>query len=201
MYKHQVIGVRRAQSWRSRQSEHIVGICTLEAVNRYDQFAKFKSHEDWQAVGGKIQVTSSSKKPSKRKLTAKCRYWSLEEVVDAMRRSSPQHEFYTRDPVSLIKTSVYSFQGSNTHNLYTRNSLTGQMSPFNEPLFVEVGGKYKKACGTQWISTAATAEPDNLHSLPATKVPCPMHNCQVIPQVARPTTQGKSISRGDVPDC
>jgi len=194
MYKHQVIGARRAESWRSRQSEHIVGVCTLEAIGQNGRFVALAPKEDWQAVAGEVMV-NGSKAPE---LTPKCRYWSLEEVVEAMSSPAPAHEFYTRHP-KLGKTSVYSFKGRNQPDLYTKDPL-GNLIPFNIPkkLYVKVAGKPKEmkcGCGVRWISTSPSDPTDNLDSLPATVIPCPMHDCPVIP------TGALSVSRGDVPDC
>lgn len=108
MYKHQVIGTRRAKSWRSRRSKHIVGVCTLEALDSDGRFVNFGPNEDWEANNGAIEVGKSVNP----ELTLKCRYWSLEEVTEAMKKSTPKHEFYTRDPSNRDKKiTVYSFEG------------------------------------------------------------------------------------------
>lgn len=109
MYKHQVIGIRRARSWRSRKSEHIVGICTMEAVCGSDRFKDFTPTKDWQAAG--CAAGAGKTAPPKSAPSLRCRYWSLEEVVDAIAGPAPQHEFYTRHPGTQAKISVFSFQG------------------------------------------------------------------------------------------
>ncbi len=109
MYKHQVIGTRRAKSWRSRRSKHIVGVCTLEALDENGRVVNFARNEDWVVNKGAIEVGSKVKSG----LTPKCRYWSLEEVIEAMSGDTPKHEFYTRDSGGQNKKiTVYGFQGA-----------------------------------------------------------------------------------------
>ena len=142
MYKHQVIGTRRAKSWRSRHSEHIVGVCTLEAINENGQFASFDKSEDWEAENGEVKVNGSPHP----ELTPRCRYWALEEVVEAMQCFVPRHEFYTLDPKDERRKSniaVYSFRGAT--DFYT-------VGPNNKEIPVYCGGKgyglYTKEPGT-----------------------------------------------------
>ena len=117
MYKHEVIGIRREDSWRSRESEHIVGMCTLEAVDADGRFENFDPKEDWRAVDGQLVLEQGTK--SHASLTPVCRYWSLEEVLEAMRRATPRHEFYTREPKKgQTKIPVFSYLGNAT-DLYT----------------------------------------------------------------------------------
>jgi hypothetical protein len=145
MYKHQVIGTRRAKSWRSRHSEHIVGVCTLEALDAAGRFASFAPDDHWKVLNGAVYVNNSTK--PKEGLTPRCRYWSLEEVVGAMQCSVPRHEFYTLDPrdeQQKTNIPVYSLRGAT--DFYT-------LGPNNKEIPVYCGGKryglYTKEPGTR----------------------------------------------------
>lgn len=103
MYKHQVIGARRERSWRSRSSNHIVGLCTLEALDDDERFHDFDDQENWRAEDGKVSDAASNKDLG---LKSRCRFWALEEVAAALQQASPKHEFYTRDPKDGAKILV-----------------------------------------------------------------------------------------------
>lgn len=188
MYKHQVIGTRRAKSGKSN---HILGICTLEAMDQEHRFASFDESEEWKAIEGGVGV-SESKGPLTPKpgLTATCRYWRLEEVVEAMKCPEPKHQFYTIHPQTRSKTLVHSYRG---RKLYTKDPKTKKYSPFKFPkLYVQEGDGFEEfecACGTRWIKTTPSDQTDNLHSLLATEVPCPVHNCPIVPQAAQPVSR------------
>lgn len=131
MYKHQVIGIRQEESWHSRQSEHIVGICTLEALDQDGRFINFDPAADWIAEDGEVQVSGTyQSKDSDLKL--RCRHWTREDVIRAMREFTPRHEFYTRDEHD-DKIPVYSYLG-------TTDLLT--LAPDVREIKVYRGGKH-----------------------------------------------------------
>lgn len=143
MYKHQVVGIRRENSWRSRESEHIVGMCTLEAVDGSGRFENFDPNEEWRAIDGKVRVEPDG--GNHHGLSAVCRYWSLEEALEAMRRSTPRHEFYTREPKrGRRKIPAYGYLGSAT-DLFTRDPAGNEIPVYcdeNEGwLYTKAGGR------------------------------------------------------------
>jgi len=111
MYKHQVISVHHERSYRSRKSDHIVGLCALEAFDAGGRFHDFGAAEDWRVENGKVVkggVVCDAP-------VARCRYWALEEVVCALKARDDDgdkvHEFYTRHPktgrrVKLLATAA-----------------------------------------------------------------------------------------------
>ena len=133
MFKHQVIGIRRGDTWHSRESEHIVGLCTMEAVDADGRFRNFDAGEDWRVVRGNV-VTEPGGKPFDG-LTPACRFWSLDDVLAAMQRSTPRHEFYTREPKKgQRKIPVFSYLGNST-DLFTRDKEGKKV-----PVYVDANG-------------------------------------------------------------
>ncbi|HMB51729.1 MAG TPA: hypothetical protein VKU40_00345 [Thermoanaerobaculia bacterium] len=106
MFKHEVISVHREKSFRSRKSEHIVGLCALEAFDAKGHFHDFAADEDWRVENGKVvkgKVICDTP-------VARCRYWVLEEVVCALLDRDDDdnkvHEFYTRHPKTKDKVQL-----------------------------------------------------------------------------------------------
>lgn len=110
MFKHQVVGTRRERSFRSRDSRHIVGVCTLEAVDGQGRFHDFDRQADWWVERGEV-TTKEPAAQGHAPLLARCRPWALEEVVRALAEKAPDgkplHEFYTRHPTSNRKVKVF----------------------------------------------------------------------------------------------
>jgi len=105
MYKHMVVGVRREPSWRSDDSEHIVGICTLDAVDEDGRFADLDPRARWKVTNGKIEVVQPEPQAGNGAagtFSLRCRHWALEEVVGALAQRDAKgrrrHEFYTVEP-------------------------------------------------------------------------------------------------------
>lgn len=108
MYQHQVIGVRRERSFRSRKSNHIVGVCTLEVLDGDGRFHDFDRNDDWTVESGRV-VMDGAILPE---LRPRCRYWALEEVVRALKPSgSPEHRFFTRHPSNGGMATVFTGSG------------------------------------------------------------------------------------------
>lgn len=159
MYKHQVIGVRRERSWRSRNSEHIVGVCTLEALDGDGQFHDFAPLQEWNALGGQVEMFGAVQPH----LDARCRYWSLEEVIRALQMTTPQgvpmHEFTTWDRATGSRAKVFRY--------------TSQ--------------------GRAWISTGGSVPATHLHaqrSHPELVVCDVLNRCPVVPTEAQPISRG-----------
>lgn len=108
MHQHQVVGVRRERSFRSRKSDHIVGVCTLEVLDGDGRFHDFDRDDDWTVENGRVVVDGAILP----QLQPRCRYWALEEVVGALAPgTSPSHRFFTRHPGNGGKATVFSRAG------------------------------------------------------------------------------------------
>ena len=170
MFLHQVVGIRRERSFRSRKSRHIVGVCTLEALDPDGRFHDFAPDEGWTVEQGRV-VTTSQPAPQ----VPRCRSWALEEVVCALAEKDeigkPVHEFYTRHPVTGKRVKVFARRRQPAPTLH------GDCAP----------------CPS-WITTRGNqSHRDDLYALPEAPelIACDVVNrCPVIPLVAEPVYRG-----------
>lgn len=164
MYKHQVVSIHRERSYRSRESDHIVGLCTLEAMDAGGRFHDFARGDDWRVEHGRVVTDGAAGSTP----VARCRYWALEEVLCALKtvdaKGKKIHEFYTRHPKTGRRVKVVA------------TAARGQ-------------GKSADVCN-YWVTTPGNRSAlDNLHAQPARPelIACDTVNrCPVIPETAQP---------------